>query len=470
MTMTSGTTGNATIPETTVQEFKSRLRGELVRPGDKDYENARTVYNAMIDRHPLMVLRCADVADVIAAVNFARENKLPVAVRGGGHNVTGAATCDDGIVIDLSAMKGIQVDPAGRTARAQGGCTWGDFDHATHAFGLAAPGGIISTTGIAGLTLGGGIGHLTRNYGLSCDNLISVDVVTADGRFLKASANENADLFWGICGGGGNFGVVTSFEFKLHPVSTVFAGPVLYSPDKAKEAMQFYRSYMSNAPDNMNAFFAFLIVPPGPPFPEHLHNKTMCGIVACYTGPMEHAEEVVGPLREFGPPAFVGLGPLPFPALQGAFDALVPPGLQHYWKADFVKELSDAVIEAHVKYGPDIPTISSAMHIYPVSGAANRVGKNDTAFNYRDAKYVHVIAAMYPDPTDTPKNMEWVRSYWSALHPHSAGGAYVNFMMDEGKERIAATYRDNYDRLVEIKNKYDPTNLFHLNQNIAPSV
>lgn len=460
---------NTTLSENVVQDFKSRLRGELIRPGDDHYETARKVYNAMIDRHPLMVLRCADVADVIAAVNFARENKLPVAIRAGGHNVTGAATCDDGIVIDLSLMKGIQVDPTSRTASAQGGVTWGDLDHATHPFGLAAPGGIISTTGIAGLTLGGGIGHLTRNFGLSCDNLISADVVTADGRLLKASANENPDLFWAIRGGGGNYGVVTSFEFKLSPVDMVFAGPVLYPLSMAKDAMRFYRSYMAKAPDNMNAFFAFLIVPPGPPFPEPLHNKPMCGIVACYTGPMDKAEEVVGPLREFGPPAFVGLGPLPFPALNGAFDALVPPGLQHYWKADFVKELTDEVIDAHVKYGPDIPTVSSAMHIYPVSGAAGRVGKNDTAFSYRDAQYVHVIAAMYPDPADTPKNMEWVRNYWSALHPYSAGGAYVNFMMDEGQDRITATYRDNYDRLVAVKNKYDPTNLFHLNQNIAPS-
>jgi len=432
------------------------------------YDEARKVYNGMIDRRPAFIARCVDVADVISAVNFARESGLTVAVRGGGHNVTGFGTCDDGLVIDLSPMKGIRIDPAKRIAWAEGGCTWGDLDHATHAFGLAAPGGVISTTGIAGLTLGGGVGHLTRKCGLSCDNVLSVDVVTADGRFLTANAKENADLFWAVRGGGGNFGVVTSFEFRLHEVSTVFAGPVLYSLDVATEAMRFYRDYMASAPDDMTAFFAFLIVPPGPPFPEHLHNKTVCGVVCCYAGPIEKGPEVTRPLREFGPPLMDGVGPLPFPAIQGAFDALLPPGLQHYWKADFVSDLTDDIIAQHVKYGPSVPTVNSAMHIYPVSGAAHRVGRNDTAFSYREANYTHILAAVYPDPADTPKNVEWVRQYWDALHPYSAGGAYVNFMMDEGDERIAASYRDNYDRLVKIKTKYDPGNLFHMNQNIKP--
>ncbi|MBZ5497896.1 MAG: FAD-binding oxidoreductase [Acidobacteriia bacterium] len=457
------------LKQPVVAQFKDRLRGELLTSADAGYDRARKVYNGMIDRHPSLIARCAGVADVMAAVDFARDNQLVVAVRGGGHNVGGFGTCDAGLVIDLSPMKGIRVDPKKQRARAEGGCTWGDLDHATHVFGLAAPGGIISTTGIAGLTLGGGIGHLTRKCGLSCDNLVSVDVVTADGRFVTAGAGENPDLFWGLRGGGGNFGIVTSFEFKLHPVHTVCAGPVLYRLEQAKDAMRFYRDYMAGAPEEMNGFFAFLIVPPGPPFPERLHNKTLCGIAACYSGPLDRAEKVVAPIRKFGPPEVDLLGPLPFPRLQRMFDALVPPGLQHYWKADFVHELSEEIIDAHVRFGPRIPTVSSAMHIYPVSGAAQRIGKEDTAFSYRDANFVHVIAAMYPDPADTPKNRAWVREYWEALHPHSAGGAYVNFLMaDEGQDRIAATYRGNYSRLAALKKKYDPGNLFRLNQNIEP--
>jgi FAD/FMN-containing dehydrogenase len=457
------------LEEKALQELRAIFRGELIARGDPGYDVARKVYNGMIDKHPALIARTVDIADTIAAVNFARENKLPLAIRGGGHNVAGFGTCDDGLVIDLSRMKGIRVDPVKRTVRAEGGCTWGDVDHATHAFGLAAPGGLISTTGIAGLTLGGGIGHLTRKYGLSCDNLISADVVTADGRLITASADQDADLFWGLRGGGGNFGVVTSFEFRLHPVSTVFAGPILYPLEKSKDALRFYRDYMAKAPEDMNAFFAFLIVPPGPPFPEHLHNKTVCGVVCCYTGSLDKAEQVVRPLREFGPPVFEHVGPIPFPMLQSAFDALVPPGLQNYWKADFVKDLTDEVIEAHVKYGPDVPTIHTALHIYPVSGAAHRVGRDDTAFSYREAGFTHVIAALYPDPADTPKNKTWVQNYWSELHPHSAGGAYVNFMMEEGEGRVAASYRDNYERLARVKAKYDPNNLFHVNQNIKPA-
>ncbi|HEU4758842.1 MAG TPA: FAD-binding oxidoreductase [Dehalococcoidia bacterium] len=452
-----------------MEQLREGFRGQLIEPGDPEYDEARRVYNGMIDRRPRLIARCADVADVIGAVNLARESRLTLSVRGGSHNVTGFAVCDDGLVIDLSRLKGIRVDPKRRVVRAEGGCTWGDVDHATHAFGLATPGGVISTTGVGGLTLGGGIGYLARTYGLSCDNVISADVVTADGRFLTASAEENQDLYWALRGGGGNFGVVTSLEFRLHPVSTVYAGPVLWPLEKAREAMRFYRDYMAKAPDQMNAFFAFLIVPPGPPFPEHLHNKTMCGVVCCYTGSTEQAESVIKPVREFGPPALDLVGPMPFPALQGMFDPLLPPGLQHYWKADLFKDLSDEAIEEHLKFGPDVPSINSAVHLYPISGAAGRVGKNDTAFSYREAQYSLVIAAVYPDPADTAKNMQWVRDYWSALHPYSSGGAYVNFMMDEGEDRIMASYRDNYDRLVTVKKKYDPTNLFHMNQNINPN-
>ena len=456
--------------EDSINALRASLRGELFEPDNEGYEAARKVYNGMIDRHPRLIVRCADVDDVIAAVNFARENKLTLSVRGGSHGVTGFAVCDDGLVIDLSHMRNVHVDPKKCIARAEGGCTWGDFDHATHAFGLATTGGIVSSTGIAGLTLGGGLGYLTRKFGLSCDNLISVDVVTADGRFITASADENEDLFWGVRGGGGNFGVVTSFEYKLHPVSTVLGGPVLYPIEKAGEVLRFYRDYMATAPGDLTAFFGFLIAPAAPFIPESLHGVTMCAIVACYAGPMEEAEEVVKPIRYFGPPALDLLGPIPYPALQSMFDALLPPGLQHYWKADFVKELTDEAIEVHVKYGPRIPTVESVTHIYPLGGAVQRVGRDEMAFSYRDAEFVHIIGAVYHDPADGPKNIEWVREYWSALHPYSAEGAYVNFMMDEGEERIKATYRENYERLVALKNKYDPTNLFHMNQNIKPTV
>ncbi|HVN33012.1 MAG TPA: FAD-binding oxidoreductase [Thermoanaerobaculaceae bacterium] len=458
----------AVLDEGAVSTFKAGMRGKLFRPGEEGYEEARKVWNGMIDRRPALIARCAGVADVIAAVNFAREQRLPIAIRGGSHNVTGNAVCDGGVVIDLSSMKGIRVDPEARTVRAEGGCTWGDVDHATHAFGLAAPGGVISTTGIAGFTLGGGIGHLTRKYGLSCDNLISADVVLADGTFVTASEKKNPDLFWALRGGGGNFGVVTSFEFKLHPVSQVMAGPILWPLEKSREALRLYRDFMDKAPDDFTAFFAFLIVPPGPPFPQELHNKTVCGVVAMYTGPQAKADAVIAPLRKFGPPLVDFFGSLPFPAVQSMFDGLVPAGLQNYWKADFVNELSDEVIEAHVTHGSAVPTFNTAVHIYPVSGAATRVGKSDTAYFHRSAKYVHVLAAIYPNPADTAKNVAWVRDYWSALHPYSSGAAYVNFLMDEGEDRVRATYGGNYDKLVSVKTKYDPTNLFRLNQNIRP--
>jgi UDP-N-acetylenolpyruvoylglucosamine reductase len=457
------------VSEPNIQSLQSRLRGQLIRPADPAYESARRVYNGMIDKRPAMIVRCADVADVINAVNFARENRLTVAIRGGSHNVAGFAVCDGGLVIDLSSMKGIRVDPVSRTVRIEGGCTWGDVDHATHAFGMAVPGGIISTTGVAGLTLGGGIGYLTRKYGLSCDNLLSADVVTADGNVVTASAKQAPELFWALRGGGGNFGVVTSFEFRLHPVSTVVAGPILYPIEKAREALRVYRDYMNRAPEDFNAFFAFLIVPPGPPFPEHLHMKTLCGVVCCYTGDPRGAADAMRPFTDFGPPAFAHTGEIPFPVLNSIFDPLLPPGLSHYWKADFMRELSEEAIDVYVKYGPAIPTIHSAMHIYAVNGAAQRVRNDETAYSYRDASFGNVIAAVCTDAADIPRHRQWVKEFWSAMHPHSAGGAYVNFLMEEGDERIRASYRGNYGRLVEVKDRYDPENLFHVNQNIRPS-
>lgn len=467
----SGTRQVRLADESAGQAFQSTIRGKLIRPEDPDYETARRVHNGMIDRRPALIVQCADVADVIGAVNFARDHQLDIAIRGGAHSAPGFGTCDGGLVIDLCRMKGTRVDPARRTVQAQGGCTWGDLDHATAAFGLATPGGLISTTGIGGLTLGGGIGHLSRKYGLSCDNLISADVVTADGRLVSASASENPDLFWALRGGSGNFGVVTSFEFRLHPVSMVYAGPILYPLEKAHAALRLFSDYMTGgAPEELGAFFAFLIVPPGPHFPEALHLKTMCGVVCCYNGPLEKAPEATRPFHEFGPPAFEMTGPIPYPVVQGMFDPMVPPGLFHYWKADFTGALTDAMIEEHVKYGSQIPTVSSAVHIYPANGAIHRVASRDTAFPHRGAEFTHIVAAVQPDADSVSRNRQWVRDYWSALHPHAAGGIYVNFLdSDEGADRVAASYGSNFARLAELKKKWDPENLFHLNQNIRPA-
>ncbi|HVN80351.1 MAG TPA: FAD-binding oxidoreductase [Terriglobia bacterium] len=458
------------VEKTKIDQFASNVRGRVIRPGDDDYEQARKVYNGMIDKRPGLIASCADVADVITAVNFARDNRVTVAIRGGGHNGGGLGICDDGLVIDLSRMKGVRVDPKAKTVRAEGGCVWGDVDHATHAFGMAAPAGVISTTGVGGLTLGGGIGHLTRKYGLTIDNLESVDLVLADGRFVTANEKENDDLFWAVRGGGGNFGVVTSFLFKLQPVDIVYAGPILWHLDQGREVMEFFRGFIAQASEDITGFFAFLVVPPGPPFPEHLHNKRMCGIVCCYTGALNAAEEAFKPVRRLGTPALDFAGPLPYPALQSMFDPIYPPGLQWYWRADFVNKLSDEAIALHLKHGNQLPSMHSTMHLYPINGAVHRVGKNDTAFSYRDSMWAEVIVGVDPNPSNMTHIIPWVKRYWEELHPHSAGGAYVNFMMEEGQERVQATYRDNYERLVAVKNRHDPTNLFHVNQNVRPSV
>ena len=458
------------IDEGTTEQFKTALRGELIQPADPGYDEARKVFNGMIDKHPRMIARCADVADVIASVNFARENDMLLAVRGGGHNGAGWAVADDALVIDLSAMRGVRVEPEAQTVRVEGGATWGDVDHATHAFGLAVPTGIISTTGVAGLTLGGGHGYLARKYGLTIDNLLEADVVLADGRLVKASEEENEDLFWAIRGGGGNFGVVTSFLFRGNPVSTVYGGPMLWELDRAEEIMRWYRGFSPQAQEELSGFFAFLIVPPGPPFPEHLHNKNMCGIVWSYSGALEEAEQAFRPIREeVGPAAFEFLGPMPLPVLNSLFDALYAPGYQQYWRGDFVTELSDEAIALHLEYGSKIPTPLSTMHLYPIDGAVHRVAKDETAFSHRDANWSAVFYGVDPDPANAERITEWTKEYWAALHPYSAGGAYVNFMMDEGQERIKATYRDNFEKLVAIKNEYDPTNLFRGNQNIKPT-
>jgi len=454
--------------ESRLNTLKANLRGELIQPGDESYDAARKVYNSMIDKHPAAIARCADVADVITAVNFAREHDLLLSVRSGGHNAGGLGVCDDGLVIDLALLRYTQVDPKMGRVRVGAGCTWGDVDHATHAFGLAVPCGIISTTGVGGLTLGGGLGYLTRKCGLAIDNLIGADVVLADGNFVTADEQQHEDLLWALRGGGGNFGVVTSFVFRAHPIHTVYAGPMLWELDQAAEVMRWYQQVIKEAPDDLNGFFAFLIVPPGPPFPEHLHNKKMCGVVWCYTGPLERAEETFKPIRGFLTPALDFVGPLPHPVLQSMFDALYPPGLQWYWKADFVNELSDEAIQLHIKHSSRVPTMHSTMHLYPVNGAAHRVGKHDTAWSYRDATWAEVIVGVDPDPANRDRIVDWARNYWEDLHPYSAGGAYVNFLMEEGEERVKASYRDNYERLVTIKRTYDPTNFFRVNQNIPP--
>lgn len=452
----------------TIEVLKSRMRGHVIGPADSDYDAARKVYNAMIDRRPAVIARCLDAQDVQAAVNYGRETQLPLAVRGGGHSGAGLGVWDDALVIDLSQMRGVSVDPEAQTARVEGGCTLADIDQATHPYGLAAPTGINSTTGIGGLALGGGIGHLTRKYGLTIDNLVSVEMVLADGRFVTADAAQNADLFWAVRGGGGNFGVVTAFKLKLHPVSTVIAGPSVWPIEFAAEAMRFYRDLISQAPEELNGIFAIFTAPPSPPFPEHLHLKKVCGVTWCYTGPPEQADRIFEPIKNFGPPLLYGVKPVPFPILQKATDALYPPGLQWYWRTDLVKELSDEAIHLHVKHAAKLPTPHSRTQLFPINGAAARVGKNETAFSYREAKWAHVIVGVDPDPASAPLIRSWTAEYWEALHPYAAGGAYVNFLMQENENRIKASYRDNHARLAAIKAKYDPDNLFRINQNIQP--
>ncbi|MGH8871246.1 MAG: FAD-binding oxidoreductase [Acidimicrobiia bacterium] len=452
----------------TIEQLRERVGGEVITAVDEGYEAARKVYNAMIDRHPRIVVQCASSGDVAAAVAFARDSHLDLAVRGGGHSVPGFGTVDDGVVIDLSGMTQVTVDTDRRTARAQGGATWGIFNDGTHAYGLATTGGIISTTGVGGLTLGGGIGYLSRGVGLSCDNLLSAEVVTADGQTLVASESENADLFWAIRGGGGNFGVVTWFEFRLHPISEIYGGPMFYEVEDAGDVLRFYREFIRDAPEEFGGFPAWQIAPPLPFIPEDRHGDTFLAFVACWAGPLSEGEGVLKPFHEVAPVVAEHVGPMPYPALNSAFDALVPPGLQHYWKANFVTELTDDAIQAHLAYGPKVPVVNSTVHIYPINGACHDVPADATAFAYRNATFATVIAGMWPDPADNEENIRWVRDYYEATAPHSEEGGYVNFMAGDDQGRIRANYKGNYERLVEVKKKYDRSNLFHLNQNIKP--
>jgi FAD/FMN-containing dehydrogenase len=459
------------IDRAALDGLTAALRGVVIRPGDPGYDDARMVYNAMIDKHPALIVRAQDVADVIATVNFARSQGLLLAVRGGGHNGPGLGTVEGGVVLDLGLMNGIRVDPVARTARVEGGALLGDLHHATEPFGLALPSGIISTTGVGGITLGGGLGHLTRQLGLTIDNLLEADVVLADGSLVTASETENPDLFWALRGGGGNFGVVTSFLFRLQPLPNLTAGPMLWSLDKSEEVLLWYRDFITHAPDELNGFFAFLTVPAVAPFPENLWNQKMCGVVWAYTG--ADPEAAFAPIRaQFGPPALDWVGPISHPALNSMFDGLYPAGDQWYWKADFVTTIPDEAVELHVQYGAQLPTGKSTMHLYPIDGVAARVPKDATAWSYRDAHWGMVIVGVSPDPADNQAMIAWTRDYWRDLHPYSAGGAYVNMMMDaadEGQDRVRAAYGDHYDRLAQIKARYDPDNLFRVNQNITPA-
>jgi hypothetical protein len=458
-----------TTPAQAAQRELSGFQGRLIGPGDADYDDARKVYNAMIDKQPALIARCAGPDDIASVVAFAREHDLLLAVRGGGHNGAGLGTCDGGVVIDLSLLKDVEVDPQARTVRVGGGCTWAEVDTATNKHGLATPSGIIGTTGVGGLTLGGGIGHLTRKCGLTIDNLLEADLVLASGERVRASADEHPDLYWAIRGGGGNFGVVTSFLFRLHEIGTVVGGPTFWPSEMGAEILSVYREFLPSAPRELNGFFAFHTVPPGPPFPEEIHMRNVCGIVWCCVAGEDEAASMMAPLLDAVPePLMHGVAPMPHPVLQSAFDGLYPPGDQWYWRADFVKEIPDEAVEIHARFGAEMPTWKSTMHMYPIDGAAHDVASSDTAWGYRDAQWGSVFAGVDSDPANVGTVRDWSIDYFEALHPYSAGGAYVNMMMDEGQERVRASYRENYDRLARIKATYDPENVFRVNQNIQP--
>lgn len=454
-----------------VNALEESIRGQVIGPGDSGYEEARALYNGMIDRRPRLIVRCADVADVAAAVTFARQEGWPLAVRGGGHNGAGLGSVDDGLVIDFSTQRGVRVDPDSRTVRVDAGCTSGDVDHATHAFGLAVPFGIVSTTGVAGLTLGGGTGYLTRKFGLTIDNLIEADVVLADGSFVRASDDENQELFWALRGGGGNFGVVTSFLFRAHPVSTVYAGPIFWAAKHAGEVMRAYRDFLPTAPEELGVFVGLKTVPPVDPFPVEHQGKFACAIIGAYDGSAAEGQRALAPLLDaLPPPAFDWMAEMPFPAMQSLFDPFFPKGLQWYWKGDFVQTLSDDAIDTHIEQAAGAPSALSLMHLYPIDGAVHGVPKDATAWSARDAAFSMVIAAIDSEPGQADALKRWGRSYWEAVHPFNLEGAYVNFMMDDEAEgRVQASYGENYERLSRVKAHYDPDNLFRINQNIQPA-
>ena len=460
----------AALDEAGLSALEASFRGELVRPDDAGYDAHRKVWNGSIDRRPALIARCAGVADVRAAVGFAKDSGLPVAVRGGGHSFPGLSVCDGGIVIDLGSMKGIRIDPEKRTARVQAGVLWGELDHETQAFGLATTGGIVSHTGVAGLTLGGGIGWLQRKLGLTVDNLLAADVVTAEGDLVRASDDENADLFWGLRGGGGNFGVVTEFEFRLHPVGpTVLAGPIFWLMEDSPELLRFYREWIADAPDELMTIVIHRKAPPVPFIPAELHGRLVVGVACCYAGEIDEGEQVVRPLREFGTPALDLCVPKPYVEHQGMFDASYPHGWWYYIRACDVAELTDEVIDITVEHSERIKSPLTAFPIWQQGGAIVRVGENETAFNGRGAGHTFNVAGATAGPEGFDEEREWSRTFWSALEPYHTS-VYVNFLMEEGEERIRDAYgAAKYDRLKALKRRYDPDNLFRLNQNIPPA-
>jgi FAD/FMN-containing dehydrogenase len=453
--------GRLSLDDTVVQDFTASLRGEVLRPTDEGYDETRKIHNGMIDRRPTLIARCAGVADVIAAVRFARDQQLLVSVRGGGHSLPGFSVSDGGLMIDLSRMRGVRVDAARQTARADGGVTWGDFDHETQAFGLATTGGLVRQTGIAGLTLGGGHGFLMRKYGLACDNLLSVDLVTAEGRLLTASADENADLFWGLRGGGGNFGVATSFEYRLHQVGPVLGGVLIYPLARAKEIFRIYRDITSAAPDDLNMHAVLATLPDG---------TQVAAVPVCYTGPIAEGERLLDPLRASGPLLDDQVGPMPYVALQSIIENFNPPGMRNYWKSDYWTQLSDDAIDLLVEEFPSVPAPHTHLVIEQMGGAVSQIGEDETAIGHRNAPYNLILIGIWAEPAEDERNIGWLRRLWEALRPFSSGGVYVNYQMGDEENRVRAAYGpEKYERLVALKNKYDPTNLFRLNQNIAPT-
>lgn len=450
------------------QALENRVRGAVVRPDNAAYEQARRVYNHMIDARPAAIVRCADVDDVVAVVTYAAQTGTALSVRGGGHSVPGFGTADGAVVADLAGLATVVVDPVARTARVGGGATWADVNDATAAHALATTGGIVSTTGVGGLTLGGGIGYLCRGYGLSCDNLLSAQVVTADGSVLTASEHEHPDLFWALRGGGGNFGVVTEFTFRLHPVGDIYGGPMFFELSDAVALLSYFRDFIREAPREYGGFPAFQIAPPLPFVPPDRVGEPFVAIVSCWTGSVAEGERLVQGFRDVATPVAEHVGVMPYAALNSAFDALVPAGLQHYWKAAFVSELTDEAIRAHVEHGARVPTVNSTVHLYPINAACHDVADDATAFGHRDATFAPVIAGMWPDPADNAANTTWVKDYYAAVAPHSEAGGYVNFASPDDQDRVADNYGAGYPRLREIKRRYDPTNLFRFNQNIVP--
>lgn len=463
----AGVNGTKTLSKDLVSSFTSMLSGTVILPGSEQYESARLVWNGMINKRPSIIARCVSASDIVSAVKFARENGLQVAVRGGGHNVSGNSACDGGIVIDLSLMKGIRVDDARKEVYAEAGLTWGEFDKETQTHGLATPGGLISTTGIAGLTLGGGFGWLSRKYGLACDNLLSADIVTADGRFLTASPTEHQDLFWGIRGGGGNFGIVTSFQFRLHPVSTVFGSFVFHPFGDVRQTLGSYREFVHTCPDEVTSFAAMLTAPPVPFLPASFHGQKLTLIASCHCGPVEEGERVLQPLRTIGHPVADLSSAQPYVNIQAAHDPTAPPGMRNYWKSEFVAELSDELIDAMASSMNSVPSPLNAIHIYHLQGAISRVNDEATAYSHRDARFLILIIAMWTDSSEDEKQIRWARGLWEKLRAFSLGGGYVNFLGDEGEERVKTSYgKTTYARLMALKKTYDPSNFFRLNQNI----